>query len=400
MKFTDIFKWGLRSLRERKLRAILTILGIVVGTAAIIALVSQTEGIQASIIEQMSKLGPNTILLRPASPSIILTDKDVNRLLQIPNVELVIPTITSSVKIYGIQSSRNVQIVGIDPSKFGILIPGYELREGRLFQTLSYSEIVIGSNVYQPQDLTSPFLNVGQTTTIESRSTRMIVSVVGCLEPYGMTALVSVDDSIFMSLKALANFLGRTSYSAIFVKTISPDVVDEVVDNIRAIYGNNLNILTVKQITQIVSSVTGMLTMLLGSIAAISLFVAGLGIMNIMFVSVIERTREIGVLKALGFKDRNILAIFLSEAGIVGIIGGIIGIIVGSIISYIMPHIMSFTIGRSFSAQISSFSYTPIIRPEIIIFVFFFAIAVSLLAGLYPARRASKMDPVVALRHE
>ncbi len=400
MKFTDIIKWGIRSLRERKLRAILTILGIVVGTTAIIALVSQTEGIQFSIIEQMSKLGPNTILLRPASASIILTDKDVNRILQIPNVELVIPTITSNVRIYGAQSSRIVQIVGIDPSKFGILISGYELKEGRLYQSLSYSEIIIGSNVYQPQDFTSPFLNIGQTTTIESRSTRMIVNIVGILEPYGMTALVSVDDSIFMSLKAVANFLGRTSYSALFVKTINPDFVDEVVDNIRAIYGNNVNIITVKQITQIVSSITGMLTILLGSIAAISLFVAGLGIMNIMFVSVIERTKEIGVLKALGFKDRNILAIFLSEAGIVGIIGGIIGIIIGSILSYIMPYIMPFLIGRSFSAQISSFSYTPIIRPETIILVFLFAIVVSLLAGLYPARRASKMDPVVALRHE
>ncbi|MGC8935999.1 MAG: ABC transporter permease, partial [Candidatus Methanomethylicaceae archaeon] len=368
MRAMDMLKWGVRGISERKLRAALTILGIMVGTAAVIALVSQTEGIQASIVDQMSKLGPSTISLRPATGSVILTDKDVNRILQIPNVELVIPVVTSSVRLYGTQSSRTVQLVGVDPSQFGILVSGYELSEGRMYQPLSYSEIVVGANVHQPQDLTSPFVNVGQTATIEtiSRSSRMVSSVVGSLEPYGMTALVSVDDSMFMSLKGASNFLGRTSYSALFVRAVNPDAVDSVVDNIKAIYGNSLNIMTVKQITQIVTSITGMLTTLLGSIAAISLFVAGLGIMNIMFVSVIERTREIGVLKALGFKNRNILAIFLSEAGIVGVIGGVLGITVGSIISYVMPTLIS----RGFSSQSAqfgnsmAFSYTPLIRPE------------------------------------
>lgn len=404
MRITDILRWGIRGISERKLRAALTILGIMVGTAAVIALVSQTEGIQTSIVDQMNKLGPSTISLRPISGTVILTEKDVNKLLQIPNVELVIPVVTSTVRLYGTQSSRTVQLIGIDPSQFSELVAGYELEEGRMYQLLSYSEIVVGANVHQPQDLTSPFVNVGQTATIESisRSTRTVVNVVGSLTPYGMTAFVSVDDGIFMSLKGASNFLGRTSYSALFVKATNPDAVDSVVDNIRAIYGNSLNIITVKQITQIVTSVTGQLTILLGSIAAISLFVAGLGIMNIMVVSVIERTREIGVLKALGFKNRNILAIFLSEAGVVGLVGGALGITVGSIISYFIPYVIS----RGFSTQSAqfggsmSFSYTPLIRPEMALLVFAFALAVSLLAGLYPARRASKMDPVVALRHE
>ncbi|MGQ9760039.1 MAG: ABC transporter permease [Candidatus Methanomethylicaceae archaeon] len=402
MRTSDVLKWGIRGISERKLRAALTILGIMVGTAAVIALVSQTEGIQTSIVDQMNKLGPNTISLRPASGVVILTEKDVNHILQMPDVELVIPAVTSTVRVYGTQSSRTAQLVGIDPSQFGELVAGYELEEGRLYQLLSYSEIVVGTNVHQPQDLTSPFVNVGQTATIESRSARKVVSVVGSLNPYGMTALVSVDDSIFMSLKGALNFLGRTSYSALFVKATNPDAVDLIVNNIRAAYGNSLSIMTVKQITQIVTSITGQLTILLGSIAAISLFVAGLGIMNIMFVSVIERTREIGVLKALGFKNRNILAIFLSEAGIVGLVGGLLGITIGSAISYSIPYIIS----RGFSAPSTqfggnmSFSYAPLIRPEMALLVFAFALAVSLLAGLYPARRASKMDPVVALRHE
>ncbi|MEM2260566.1 MAG: ABC transporter permease, partial [Candidatus Methanomethylicaceae archaeon] len=337
MLITDILRWGLKGIRERKLRAALTILGIVIGTAAVISLISQTEGIQKSIVDQMNKLGPNTISVRPTSIAVTLTVKDVNKILQLPNVELVIPVITSNVRVYGSQSSRTFQLVGIDPNLFDSLISGYEIEEGRLYHSLSYSEVVVGSNVKKPQDLAIEFVSVGQAITIETltRSSRKVVNVVGALAPYGMTSLISVDDSIFMSIQAVSNFLGRTSYSALFIKVNSPENVEDVVNSIRAIYGNTLNILTVKQITDIVTSITGQLTILLGSIATISLFVAGLGIMNIMFVSVIERTKEIGVLKALGFKNRDILAIFLSEAGIIGIIGGIIGILIGSIISLI-----------------------------------------------------------------
>lgn len=400
MLITDILRWGFKGIRERKLRAALTILGIVIGTAAVISLISQTEGIQKSIVDQMSKLGPNTISVRPASAAVTLTVKDVNKILQLPNVELVIPVITGGIRVYGSQSSRTFQLVGVDPGLFSVLIGGYEIEEGRLYLPLSYSEVVVGSNVKKPQDLAMEFVSVGQTITIETiaRSNRKVVNVVGALAPYGMTSLISVDDSIFTSLQAASNFLGRTSYSALFVKVNSPENVDDVVSNIRAIYGNTLNILTVKQITDIVTSITGQLTVLLGSVAAISLFVAGLGIMNIMFVSVIERTKEIGVLKALGFKNGDILAIFLSEAGIIGVIGGAIGILVGSLISLALPVLVSMGF-RGFQAGVS-FSYQPLIRAEMTILVFMFALGVSILAGLYPARRASKMDPVVALRYE
>jgi ABC-type antimicrobial peptide transport system permease subunit len=187
--------------------------------------------------------------------------------------------------------------------------------------------------------------------------------------------------------------------------------VDAVISNIKAYYGTNVNIISLKAITQIVSSITGLLGVLLGAIAGISLFVAAIGIANIMFVSVVERTREIGILKALGFKSRNVLAIFLSEAAMLGMIGGILGILLGSGLSYLIPVLISSGFG-SFSStggggisggfggssEFGSFSYSPVISPEIVLLVFLFAIGVSLAAGYYPARRASKMDPVVALR--
>ncbi|MDI9644694.1 MAG: ABC transporter permease [Candidatus Verstraetearchaeota archaeon] len=405
MKPSDIIRWGLRGIRQRKLRAALTVLGIMVGTAAVVALVSQTEGIQASILEQVNRLGPNTISIRPSSGSVVLTQTDANRILQMPGVDYVVPIVTSTARVYGGGTSRIFTLVGIDSSEFDILISGAKLAEGRLYQPVSYSEVLIGSYVSQPQDLTYPLVTFGQTTTIEIglvNPVRKTVQVIGVLEPYGTAAFISVDDSLFMSLKGAMALTGRSSYSALFVKANDADSVDYAVDNIKAIYGTRLNIVTVKQITQIVSTITGQLTVLLGAIAAISLFVAGLGIMNIMFVSVIERTREIGVLKALGFTNNDVLLIFLSEAAIMGVVGGALGILVGSGISYVIPVILSAGISRTAGSfgTAQSFSYTPIIRADIAAFVLLFAIAVALLAGFYPARRGSKMDPVVALRSE
>lgn len=405
MRSSDILRWGLRGIRQRRLRAALTILGIMIGTAAVIALVSQTEGIQSSILEQVNKLGPNTISIRPASGAVVLTQTDVNKMLQIPGVEYVVPVVTAPVRLYGGGTSKLFTLVGVDSAEFEILISGATYEEGRLFQPLSYSEVTVGSSVKQPQDLSYPMVVVGQSATVEIGlvdPVKKTVQVVGALDPYGTATLVSVDDSLFMSLKGAMALLGRSSYSALFIKTTDVDSVDYVVENIKAIYGTRLTILTVKQITQIVSTITGQLTVLLGAIAAISLFVAGLGIMNIMFVSVIERTREIGVLKALGFTNNNVLMIFLSEAAIMGVVGGILGLLVGTGISYLIPVALSAGMSRTASSfgSATAFSYTPIVRADVAVFVLLFAVAVALLAGFYPARRGSRMDPVVALRHD
>ncbi|HRU81425.1 MAG TPA: FtsX-like permease family protein, partial [Candidatus Methanomethylicus sp.] len=292
-----------------------------------------------------------------------------------------------------------------------LLIEDTSLEEGHMFQAMSYSEAVIGYGVHYPQDLSVAYLNVGQSVTAEVglvNPVRKQLQIVGALDAYGATSAVSVDDTIFMPLKGAMSILGTTSYTQLIVKATDVDSVDSVVNTIRASYGRQLSIITVKQITQIVSTITDQLTLLLGAIAAISLLVAGLGIMNIMFVSVIERTREIGVLKALGFKGKNVMRIFLSEAAIMGVIGGILGVAAGTAMSYLIPIVISRVLnsnannsfgmsGGSFGTS-GSFSYTPIISPEIIALVMVFALGVSILAGYYPARRASKMDPVVALR--
>jgi len=410
MKASDTLGWGIRGIKRRKLRAMLTILGIMIGVASVVALVSQTQGIQYSIIDQVNKLGPTSININTRSTSVILTQSDVDRISQMPGVDYVIPLVTSTIKVYGTGPAKTFTLIGVDPAQWDLLIEDTSFEEGHMFQAMSYSEAVIGYGVHYPQDLSVTYLNVGQSVSAEVglvNPVRKQLQIIGALDAYGATSAVSVDDTVFMPLKGAMSILGTTSYTQLMVKATDVDSVDSVVDTIRASYGRQLSIITVKQITQIVSTITDQLTLLLGAIAAISLLVAGIGIMNIMFVSVIERTREIGVLKALGFKGKDVMRIFLSEAAIMGIIGGILGVATGAAMSYLIPIALSsvltsnansFGMSEGSIGTSGSFSYTPIIGPEIIVLIMAFALGVSILTGYYPARRASKMDPVVALR--
>jgi len=413
MRASDTIRWGTKGLKQRKLRAALTVLGIMIGTAAIIALTSQTQGIQVSIIGEIDKLGSNSITVRPASTSVIFTQADVDTISQIPGVSEVMPMMQSAVRVYGSGGVRSFTVIGLSPEEFDKLVPDAVYSEGRIYTEDSYSEVLVGANVENLQDMTTPFLVVGQSVSLEygSAGVSREVQVVGALEPYGFS-MISVDDSIFMTTGGLSALTGRSSYSAIYIKTTGAGAEDTVTAYLKAYYGTTVSTLSVSQITQIVSTITGLLTVFLGAIAAISLFVAGVGIANIMFVSVVERTKEIGVLKALGFKGRHILSLFLSEAALLGIIGGILGILSGVAISYIVTYLFSGSIGSSSftglqpggsaaTKQIaSSFSDSPVFSPEIIALVFLFAVGLSVMAGFYPARRASKMNPVDALRHE
>ncbi|MEM2074381.1 MAG: FtsX-like permease family protein, partial [Nitrososphaeria archaeon] len=253
---------------------------------------------------------------------------------------------------------------------------------------------------------------VGQPIILEqqlgSSTRRITLQVAGVLEKYGASAFLSIDNSIFIPIEYAMNILNRRSYSYIIVKAANVESVNTVSDYLTTIYGRGINILNVQQITQAVSTIMGFFSILLGSVAAISLSVAGLGIMNIMLVSVYERTKEIGLLKAIGFKDRNILIIFLSEALIIGLIGGILGLVAGAAASQVVPTLISTYFNTSsvssnnpMAAQgIASFTYTPIITLDLVGVALLTAISVSVFSGLYPAWRASKMEPIKALRYE
>lgn len=419
MRVNDTLWLGSKSLRERKVRAALTILSVVIGVASIIGLVSQTTGIQASIVGSLQGLGPTSILITPAN--IQLTEVDVSKIATISGVESIVPLVTDRMTITQSGQAVPVTLFGVDSEGLTAILGGVNLVGGNVYPPTSAPLAVVGHDLAFPTAMGgAQVVVVGQPVLLQPQfgpvTTRATVTVVGLLDKYSATPFIPVDTSVFLPLDAAMRLLSRHTFSLLLVKVADVNQVSSVSQLLSTIYGNSASITTVQQITQTVSSVIGQFSVLLGSIAAISLSVAGLGITNIMLVSVFERTREIGILKAIGFEDRDVLSLFLSEAAIVGITGGIIGIITGWGVSNLLPIVFSGLLGgrqtatqsrpgaggggAGAGAGFSIPSYSPIISPDIVAISFLIAIAVSVLAGLYPALRASRMAPIKALRYE
>ncbi|MEM2193322.1 MAG: ABC transporter permease [Candidatus Methanomethylicia archaeon] len=422
MRLTDTLLISFTHLKERKLRTSLTILGITIGIAAIIALVSQTAGISASITGTLEKLGPTTIMVSSANPRILrLTDVETFRIREIPGVAEVIPVTFDRVFIQVSGETQQVTLIGINAIGLNNLVGEVKLNEGIMYSDSIVPQAVIGINIAKNTGVT-----IGQPLVVQRGNNFISIQVVGILSSYGASAFLSVDDGIFIPLEATSSMFNKLAYDMVFVKAESVELIDGVLEYLQVIYGNDIRTISVAQLSQTVSSIISSLSLFLGGIAAISLSVAGVGIMNIMFVSVLERTREIGVLKAIGFKNRDVLLMFLSEVVIIGILGGILGVVSGSTLSYFVPSILSSmargamggtqvrttqirAVGPSaapgampgtMTTQSPSLSYTPIVSIDIVTISIFLAVTVSVVSGLLPAWRASRIDPIKALRYE
>ena len=195
-----------------------------------------------------------------------------------------------------------------------------------------------------------------------------------------------------------------TYYSGVYVLANSPDEVAIAQAGVQEYFGTNARIMSAQSMLETVQSITNQLTFFMGGIAAVSLFVAGVGITNTMFVSIMERTREIGILKAIGYKARSILTMFLAEASITGIIGGMLGTITGMLLSFLLSGgLGGMRVGGPMmggARASSSMGFTPVITPNLITFSLLFPIGISIVAGLYPAWRASRLNIVLALKYE
>ncbi|MCS7116604.1 MAG: ABC transporter permease [Nitrososphaerales archaeon] len=415
MKAIRILKFAWGAMKNRKLRAILTILGITIGPAVIVALVGATQGFAANVTERFNKLGITTLFVMPSMRSgLRIDDTVVKTISQIPGVESAVPYYNIRATIRSGGQTKDVTILALDVSKLKSILPGISLGEGEYPTALS--QAIIGTNIAYPQD-GSPGVTVNNviSTTINTRVGTRIVRVSrafvvsGILKPFGQSFFINPDDTIFVPMSVGKSLTGSQTYSGVYVVARTIDDVSNIQSTISDLYGGRVRVIAISSLLSNIQSVNENISMILVSIAFMSVIVAFIGIMTTMFTSVHERTKEIGILKSLGYSPKDILSIFLAEATLTGAIGGLVGITLGSFLSFaIVGMLGGGGLGLGFpgfrppgqAAATQASVITPVITPELLIGTFLMAVVIGALAGLLPSWRASRMVPVVALRHE
>jgi len=405
--FQSIFE-ALDSLSSNKMRSGLTIIGIVIGVAAVIAIVSIGRGAEGTILGSIQGIGTNLIFVFQGGSQEVLNPKPLtlgdasimSDPFQAPSVAGVAPILQGDAKVSAGGESTTTRIIGVTPD-YGI-VRNSNLSEGEFINEEHIlgqaSVVLLGSEV--AENLFSRNVNLtGETVRIDGRPFR----VIGILESKGGSTFGNEDDQVLVPLStAQTRLLRRTNpdqVDAVIVQAFDSravPVASEEISNIlrtrhrTAIGADDFTILTQQDFLDTASTITGVLTIFLGGIAAISLLVGGIGIMNIMLVSVTERTREIGLRKALGARRVDILIQFLTESALLSMFGGIIGIGLGVLISQAVGQI----------AAANDTPLNPSIGVDTILLATLFSAAVGLFFGLYPANRAASLEPVEALRYE
>jgi len=408
MNFWQSFIEALESLTSNKLRSGLTILGIVIGVGAVIAMLAIGAGAENSITGEIQGIGTNLIFVfrggsedvRNPEPLTLGDAEAIADPFAAPSVVGVAPILQGSAEVSFSGESVVTNINGVTPDYE--VVRNYHVSEGEFISEahmLGHSAVVIlGVDVAEELFGRKSGL-AGETVRIEGQPFR----VIGVLEEKGGGSFGSEDDQVIVPLTTAQTRLIRRStrdrVDVIFVGAASADLVlqasDEVAQILRQrhrteIGQDDFTIYSQQDFLDVASSITGILTIFLGGIAGISLLVGGIGIMNIMLVSVVERTREIGLRKAMGARKSDILMQFLTESVLLSLFGGIVGIGLGWLISAIVGQI----------AAANDADIVPVIGMEAVLLATLFSAAVGVFFGLYPANRAASLEPVEALRYE
>jgi len=398
MRILDVLILSWRQLKERRLRSILTMLAIAVGVTTIIALSAQAEGVKERITQSLGKLGPDTVIVtvRGRMP---FTDADVARVGGLEGVAAVTPMLVRTVRVTGIEDP--VTLVGASSMDLLSFLGEVRLLDGTVYLDVSAPQVLIGHDVAIDEAGQTRY-KAGQPILVRIGKASVLMSVVGVLDTYGTSPMIQPDNAIFLPIQYVKTIVRGGGYNMIVVKAASVEDVDKVIDLIGYVFGGRARVTSIKQITETVLSVTSQVNLLLLGIASTSFIAAGLGTFNIMMISVLERVREIGILKALGMKDREVLSLYMIQGVLIGSIGSLIGLLLGCGVAYLIPLILGgFTIGPRGGRGLGSLQLlTPVISPFYIGVATATSIIVTLLSSAYPAWRASRLRPVEALRYE
>ena len=400
MKVTDLIGLAFSRLGTGKMRAALTMLGVIIGVASVVALVSVAQGATKGISDRLQSLGTNLLTVSPGFTSTgatrggfgtatTLTIDDANALVQLDGVQAIAPELTTNKLVIAGTQNETARVVGTTPGYVSVFANdmwvGSFLNQASVDNKLRVA--VIGATTADNLSLTET--SVGSTIYIGG----LPFDLIGILQPKGGTS--STDDQVLIPLSTAHElFVGSNSVSAIGVSAANQDVISTVSAEITATleqrHGittgvDDFSIATQAQLLGTVSGVSDTLTLLLAGIASISLLVGGIGIMNIMLVSVRERTREIGIRKAIGARGRDILSQFLVEALALSLAGGLIGVGLGVVASY----------GIGVYA-----GWGFVFNPVTVVVAVLFSLIVGIVFGVWPASQAARLDPVVALRYE
>jgi len=402
MMWLSTIRLALRSIRRNLLRSFLTVLGVVIGVAAVVTMVTVGNGATRAIQQQIASLGVNLLQVRPGqrlgpggsagAPSFKLSDATALAT-QTPGVLAVAAEARTSGTV--VANGRNWSSSIVGGSQDWLLTNNWTLAEGRVF---SEDELRVGAAVCLlgetvRRELYGTASPVGDTVRVR----QVPCEVVGVLAPKGQGAFgQDMDDMVLMPINTLhRRVVGHTRVFTLHVSMLDGADPEAVKASVRQILRerrslaeeeeDNFNILDTQQLAETMAGTTRIMTLLLGAVAAVSLLVGGIGIMNIMLVSVTERTREIGLRLAIGAREREVMGQFLVEAVVLAALGGVVGLLLALGASVAISRLMQVP-----------FAFDPVIN----LVAFAFSAAIGVLFGYVPARRAARLDPIEALRHE
>lgn len=401
--WANAFLLALRAIRRNLLRSFLTVLGIVIGVGAVVTMVTLGNGATRMVADSISSLGSNLLVMRPSqrlgpgsdvAGSISFRAQDVDALReQIPSLKAVAPSVSRTITLVADARNWSSSVVGTTNEYF--ITGNWALADGREFTAdelgFGRSVCVIGQTVRQ--ELFGSINPIGSRIRIRNFD----CEIIGLLAPKGQGAMgMDQDDVVILPLATMQRrIVGNTQVNNILLSMTDNADVAQTIRSISQLMRerrklasgspDNFSIMDTKQIAQTLSGTIQTMTGLLGAVAAVSLLVGGIGIMNIMLVSVTERTREIGIRMAIGALEREVMLQFLIEAVVLSAIGGLAGLIFAFLACLVITDLMSMPF---------------LFNPGINLLAFAFSAVIGVVFGFFPARRAARLDPIEALRHE